>query len=283
MIMGTYLIGSIVSPEFLSVKANHGKTQECMTGILSILPCGQNQRNLRTIAELCIRWFTVTTKLYLLKSHLCGQRSGSRASGRCFSDLGRSSLWTTGWNCVLRIPNTPVFSLAGKTLDEWADAQNMLKEFWSRYGKIDQTMVPSNPSQTIPVYLHGDEGRGLGKRPLLVISFQPVMSWVGANSIPSTKHLAIKRFSVTFFFQWSIIAPNSSLGWIVLWLLEARLHDPAGLLRDPFGVLCPWRCHHWPALATFGPGPQPTGAGGFGGRISQTMVAYIYSKPTTSR
>ena len=199
MIMGTYLIGSIVSPEFLSVKANHGKTQECMTGILSILPCGQNQRNLRTIAELCIRWFTVTTKLYLLKSHLCGQRSGSRASGRCFSDLGRSSLWTTGWNCVLRIPNTPFFFLAGKTLDEWADAQNMLKEFWSRYGKIDQTMVPSNPSQTIPVYLHGDEGRGLGKRPLLVISFQPVMSWVGANSIPSTKHLAIKRFSVTFF------------------------------------------------------------------------------------
>lgn len=199
MIMGTYLIGSIVSPEFLSVKANHGKTQECRTGILSILPCGQNQRNLRTIAELCIRWFTVTTKLYLLKSHLCGQRSGSRASGRCFSDLGRSSLWTTGWNCVLRIPNTPFFFLAGKTLDEWADAQNMLKEFWSRYGKIDQTMVPSNPSQTIPVYLHGDEGSCLGKRPLLVISFQPVMSWVGANSIPSTKHLAIKRFSVTFF------------------------------------------------------------------------------------
>ena len=96
-------------------------------------------------------------------------------------------------------PKYSGFSLAGKTLDEWADAQNMLKEFWSRYGKIDQTMVPSNPSQTIPVYLHGDEGRGLGKRPLLVISFQPVMSWVGANSIPSTKHLAIKRFSVTFF------------------------------------------------------------------------------------
>ena len=84
------------------------------------------------------------------------------------------------------------FFLAGKTLDEWVDAQNMLKEFWSRYGKIDPTMVPTNPSQTIPVYLHGDEGRGLGKRPLLVISFQPVMSWVGANTIPSTKHLAIK-------------------------------------------------------------------------------------------
>ena len=77
-------------------------------------------------------------------------------------------------------------------MDEWVDAQNMLKEFWSRYGKIDPTMVPTNPSQTIPVYLHGDEGRGLGKRPLLVISFQPVMSWVGANIIPSTKHLAIK-------------------------------------------------------------------------------------------
>lgn len=280
--MGTYLIGPIVPPEFLSVKANHGKTQECMTGILSILPCGQNQRNLRTIAELCIRWFTVTTKLYLLKSHLCGQRSGSRASGRCFSDLGRSSLWTTGWNCVLQIPNTPVFFLAGKTLDEWADAQNMLKEFWSRYGKIDQTMVPSNPSQTIPVYLHGDEGRGLGKRPLLVISFQPVMSWVGANSIPSTKHLAIKRFTVTFFSN-GLLLPQIP-HWVEL---------SCGCLRHAFTTrlvysVIPSECYA-PGGATIDPllrhlvqDLNQLEQEGLEAEYPKLWL-HIYSKPTTSR
>ena len=274
--MGTYLIGPIVPPEFLSVKANHGKTQECMTGILSILPCGQNQRNLRTIAELCIRWFTVTTKLYLLKSHLCGQRSGSRASGRCFSDLGRSSLWTTGWNCVLQIPNTPVFFPSGKDFG-WMGrcsehAERVLVPIWQdrpNYGTIqsfsDYSSVPSwrRRSWSWQETPTGD-----------IFSTGHVMGWGKQHSLD--KAPCNKKVYCNIFFQWSIIAPNSSLGWIVLWLLEARLHDPAGLLRDPFGVLCPWRCHHWPALATFGPGPQPTGAGGFGGRISQTMVTYIF-------
>ena len=53
--IGIYPIGSIVPPDFFLCRARHGKTQECTTGILSILPTGQNQKNLKTIAELCIR------------------------------------------------------------------------------------------------------------------------------------------------------------------------------------------------------------------------------------
>lgn len=79
--------------------------------------------------------------------------------------------------------------MGGHTLDSWNEAQKMLETFWNRYSNIDPN-VPAIPSCTMPMYLHGDEGRGLGKRPLLVISYQPVMGWTGGGRggrVPSTK------------------------------------------------------------------------------------------------
>lgn len=81
------------------------------------------------------------------------------------------------------------FFLGGNRLVDLDVAQNMFSCFWQRYSKIDPTAAPAHPAQTIPIYLHGDEGRSLGKRPLLVISFQPVMGWLGGNCVPSRKHL----------------------------------------------------------------------------------------------
>ena len=81
------------------------------------------------------------------------------------------------------------FLLGGHTLDTWGDAQAVLQQFWSRFGKVDGEMVPTYPSATVPLYIHGDEGRGLCKRPLLVVSFQPAMSWKSGNQIPSTQQL----------------------------------------------------------------------------------------------
>ena len=91
-----------------------------------------------------------------------------------------------------------VFFLGGNTLDTWEDAQAMLQTFWGRYKNIDPSLVPEHPSQTVPFYIHGDEGRGLGKRPLLVISFQPTMSWTGGQKIPSTKYL--------YSYKWLFVA-----------------------------------------------------------------------------
>lgn len=80
--------------------------------------------------------------------------------------------------------------MGGHTLDSWNEAQKTLETFWNRYSNIDPN-VPAIPSCTMPMYLHGDEGRGLGKRPLLVISYQPVMGWTGGGRggrVPSTKY-----------------------------------------------------------------------------------------------
>ena len=90
------------------------------------------------------------------------------------------------------------FFLAGHKLDSWAAAQDSFRTFWERYCKLDKNVQVDHPESTIPIYLHGDEGRGLGKRPLLVVSFQPVMSWLGPDYIPSSKQFGLNQFLSTF-------------------------------------------------------------------------------------
>ena len=82
------------------------------------------------------------------------------------------------------------FLLGGQKLDCWEHAQRMLGDFWSRYRKMEPDLFPSHPQQTLPIFLHGDEGRGLGKRPLLVISFQPVIGITGGENTNSSGHLS---------------------------------------------------------------------------------------------
>lgn len=93
------------------------------------------------------------------------------------------------WPCVLPTDwaklclGDPVyqgfFLLGGHTLKSLSKAESMLATFWSRYRFVDSEVVPKDVRRTIPIYLHGDEGRGLVKRPLLVISFQPAIGCEG--------------------------------------------------------------------------------------------------------
>lgn len=80
------------------------------------------------------------------------------------------------------------FFLAGETVDTWEKAQGHFRQFWDRYRKAFGVEV-AHPEATIPIYIHGDEGRGLAKRPLLVISVQPLMAWGGPDIVNSHKPL----------------------------------------------------------------------------------------------
>ena len=160
-----------------------------MTRRLLNLEAAISQRNLATLAVLCIEWSTGRTRLYLYAWVLWMWRLRFHAVGNCSSSLGQFSTCRIGRGCALRIANTCFFFLGGNTLETWDDAQATLQTFWDRYKHVDPSLVPQHPSQTVPFYIHGDEGRGLGKRPLLVISFQPTMSWTGGQTIPSTKYL----------------------------------------------------------------------------------------------
>ena len=74
------------------------------------------------------------------------------------------------------------FFLGGHTLDDNAKAfRGELDRFWRNYRKIDPTFPffrdnsESCYEHCIPIALHGDEGRGRAKQPILVMSVQPLL------------------------------------------------------------------------------------------------------------
>lgn len=79
--------------------------------------------------------------------------------------------------------------LGGHKLEtELPAIKTMLRQFWERYHFIDGLDV-AQPEKTLPFYLHGDEGRGQVRRPVMVISFQPVLSACGSEHLNSGKTL----------------------------------------------------------------------------------------------
>ena len=77
--------------------------------------------------------------------------------------------------------------LGGKKLDRWDEIKETFQTFWRRHCKIDADNLPSVPEQTIPFLLHGDEGRGQGKKPILVIGYQPMIPWAANDVVNSEK------------------------------------------------------------------------------------------------
>lgn len=87
------------------------------------------------------------------------------------------------------------YFLGGHDLTQIDEVESMLGVFWDRYSAID-THQPPHPRRTIPIYIHGDEGRGQCRRPLLVVSFQPILGWHGGGDhVNSTKLFAVFRRS----------------------------------------------------------------------------------------
>lgn len=80
------------------------------------------------------------------------------------------------------------------------DIQNSLAwrkqfyDFWALYKSVD----PQHPiytsscdwSYVIPYAFHGDEGRGKGRHPFLVLSWQPLISYKGIGTCNDSSYLA---------------------------------------------------------------------------------------------
>ncbi len=77
----------------------------------------------------------------------------------------------------------------------------MLQRFWSRHAFVDASL-PEFPRQTIPFLIHGDEGRGQCKRPVLVVSFQPIIGWSGEDHVNSSKYFA---YNIQHFFVGGVV------------------------------------------------------------------------------
>lgn len=108
----------------------------------------------------------------------------------------------------------PQFFLGGFGLDDIDQWGDMFELYWNMYAETDEGHPINRRSRedkrrTIPLALHGDEGRGLAKVPLLVQAFQVVIPHNGPNELNIKKHLVslgnvLYRDSLFVFF-WSFV------------------------------------------------------------------------------
>ena len=73
------------------------------------------------------------------------------------------------------------FFLGGCTLDDPSAFVMKLQTFWRNYKVVDPSLPffrkndESSYSICVPIAIHGDEGRGRAKQPIMVISVQPLL------------------------------------------------------------------------------------------------------------
>lgn len=88
----------------------------------------------------------------------------------------------------------PRYFLGGYGPGEIDKYRRMFESFWSNYRNVDgQHEVYQKPScdlgHCIPLALHGDEGRGLAKTPLMVLSIQTIIPSTGENDLSQAQQL----------------------------------------------------------------------------------------------
>ena len=97
------------------------------------------------------------------------------------------------------LKNQSYLLLGGHNLEDQRTWQEMLSQFWVMHIESNPTHVMSGPDAppaklTIPLYVHGDEGRGKYKLPIMVEGIQPCISFKGPdykNSSGSFDHVIL--------------------------------------------------------------------------------------------
>ncbi len=108
----------------------------------------------------------------------------------------------------------PEFWLAGNTFGE--KACKLFDDFWDKYAAAnDWHPIHERPfndrARTIPIAIHGDEGRGLCRTPLLVVSFQCIVPFTGSNNLNmGTHHVSLDTFSMFFLVAFLFIKKNNN-------------------------------------------------------------------------
>ena len=96
------------------------------------------------------------------------------------------------------------FLLGGHDLKHETCWRQELRQFWETYLQGDsghpmsQTSAPPKDC-TIPLYLHGDEGRGKFRLPIMVQAVQPVLSFKGIKFKNSSGSLIFEGITFSFF------------------------------------------------------------------------------------
>ena len=79
------------------------------------------------------------------------------------------------------LKSCPEVILGGHDLEPTADWSSMFQHFWEHFNESmpGVHMNGLNPEVCVPICIHGDEGRGKTHKPVMVISWQPLISSLG--------------------------------------------------------------------------------------------------------
>ena len=137
----------------------------------------------------------------------------------------------------------PSFFLGGYDLyseeDSWT---SMFAEFWTNFAGVEPNhpvleKSPEERSRSIPIAIHGDEGRGLAHVPLLVISFQVLIPSSGPNKLNMSQQLVLfflGLLSLCFLFFLGGDLRVAKLRY----LAEAFVHNQTSLYLNAVNVVC---------------------------------------------
>lgn len=118
----------------------------------------------------------------------CFRRNHNRARKVVETMVAYPVLHLSSWFSSL-MSCFPKFFLGGFGLLEAARYEAMFEDFWSAYAgfqpshPIYSSKNPEERKRCVPIALHGDEGRGAAKAPLLVLSFQVLIPSSGPTNL----------------------------------------------------------------------------------------------------
>lgn len=155
------------------------------------------------------------------------------------------------WLSYLLQHKSPVV-LGGGTIHEPLSWQPTFTKFWQTYQAINPGhdvygLEADAWGNVIPLFIHGDEGRGLQKQPWMVLAWQPVISHRGireTNDSSKPGYIGFSlgchvRHSFTTRFLFSCISASLYSGDSTL---QALLQEMTDQIMDLFsnGITVPW-------------------------------------------
>lgn len=142
----------------------------------------------------------------------------------------------------------PKFMLGGHDISEFGYL-DMFGKFWENF----RSEAPDHPlferpvdqrRATIPIGFHGDEGRGLGKSPVLILSYQVLIPHTGPTKLTTSQQLGHvnfrgKPFGVCICFGVYICRAQPP-GYMALNAIttKAFLYLPFAFQLDAVGLVC---------------------------------------------
>ena len=143
--------------------------------------CGKNRRNeSRNLHSLIHK----TGKTYGVEVSTTSTRVRVLSGKPCIKTVNYPILRMSSWAKAL-LKSSPGILLAGCSLKEPEKFRDVFSQFWSRYRSVrpdlDLFSQSWDFSYCIPIGYHGDEGRGKLRRPIMIMSIQPIISRLGVE------------------------------------------------------------------------------------------------------